>query len=64
MSVDIRKKKDGLWTYHNAQRRLKVGDVINYWLYVQRFGRGYEQLGQTFVVESECAFAPRLVSLT
>ncbi|KAK3921937.1 Beta-1,3-glucan-binding protein 1 [Frankliniella fusca] len=50
MSVDIRKKKGGLWTYENTQRKLKVGDVINYWIYVQRFGRGYEKLGQTFVV--------------
>ncbi|KAE8748905.1 hypothetical protein FOCC_FOCC004310 [Frankliniella occidentalis] len=50
MSMDIRKKsKEGLWTYQ-SQRKLKVGDVINYWLYVQRFGRGYERLGQTFYV--------------
>lgn len=47
LSADVnRKGADGRWTYFNPSRRLRVGDVLHYWLYVQREGRGYQRLRQ------------------
>lgn len=48
MSVDVRDKTaDGRWVYFNENRRLKVGDVISYWVWIQVDRRGYQRLGLT-----------------
>ncbi|GLH06920.1 Beta-1,3-glucan-binding protein 1 [Gryllus bimaculatus] len=50
MSVDILRPKNGRWVYENPRIRLKVGDVINYWLYVQVDGLGYPKDDLTWKV--------------
>ncbi|KAJ1531518.1 hypothetical protein ONE63_000193 [Megalurothrips usitatus] len=47
MSADVTRRTAGLWSYYNPQKRLRVGDTVNYWLYVQRDGLGYQRLGLT-----------------
>lgn len=42
--------KDGRWTYLNDDRQLVIGDVINYWIYVQHRGVGYRLDQQQFTV--------------
>ncbi|XP_049810775.1 beta-1,3-glucan-binding protein-like isoform X2 [Schistocerca nitens] len=50
ISVDITRPKNGRWVYEDRRVRLKPGDVINYWVYVQADGRGYRLDDQTFTV--------------
>ncbi|XP_034239466.1 beta-1,3-glucan-binding protein 1-like isoform X2 [Thrips palmi] len=45
MSVDVTAKKAGRWEYFNENRRLKAGDVINYWVWIQVDRKGYQRLG-------------------
>lgn len=33
-SRDVTKAKDGRWTFWEPNARVKVGDVIHYWVYV------------------------------
>lgn len=52
---DITKAKDGRWTFVDTQTKLKVGDVLYYWLTVHYFD-GEKELGfyrddQEFVVQ-------------
>ncbi|XP_047112564.1 beta-1,3-glucan-binding protein-like [Schistocerca piceifrons] len=51
ISVDITRPKGSRWVYEDRRVRLKPGDVINYWLYVQVDGQGYRLDDQTFVVK-------------
>nr|AFD54027.1 GNBP3 [Locusta migratoria] len=51
ISIDITKPKNGRWVYEDKRVRLKPGDVINFWLYVQADGRGYRLDDQTFTVK-------------
>nr|AFD54025.1 GNBP1 [Locusta migratoria] len=51
ISVDILKPKGGRWVYEDRRVRLRPGDVINYWLYVQVDGLGYRLDDQSFVVK-------------
>ncbi|XP_046993386.1 splicing factor 3B subunit 2-like [Schistocerca americana] len=51
ISVDITKPKAGRWVYEDRRVRLKPGDVINYWLYVQADGLGYRRDDQNFTVK-------------
>lgn len=41
---------DGRWTFVNDDKQLVIGDVINYWIYVQRNGIGYRLDNQQFTV--------------
>jgi hypothetical protein len=56
MARDIIKAKNGRWTFYDDRLRLKVGDVIYYWLYVQYEGLGYQKLDQTWTVTGECPY--------
>lgn len=51
MSVDILAPKNGRWIYENPRIKLKPGDVINYWLYVQKRGKGYPKEDLTWKVD-------------
>ncbi|KAG4072472.1 hypothetical protein HA402_004404 [Bradysia odoriphaga] len=51
LSKDITKPKNGMWTYTDDSIKLKIGDTINYWLYVVKDGLGYRLDQQQFVVK-------------
>ena len=50
IAVDIMRTKGGRWSYENRNLKLKIGDVINYWVHVQYNGLGYDRLGLTWTV--------------
>ncbi|XP_049862094.1 uncharacterized protein LOC126355748 [Schistocerca gregaria] len=54
ISVDITKPKAGRWVYEDRRVRLKPGDVINYWLYVQADGLGYRRTTRASQSKSWC----------
>lgn len=62
-SVDVIKAKNGRWTYFAKSARLKVGDVIYYWVNVDYDDgtgkRGYIKDDQSFVVNGN--FFPKYV---
>ncbi|KAJ6645922.1 Beta-1,3-glucan-binding protein [Pseudolycoriella hygida] len=47
---DVLRPENGLWTFRDFSTKLKAGDFINYWLYVEKDGLGYRQDIQMFVV--------------
>lgn len=53
-SRDIVKPKNGLWTFRDTVTRLKVGDIIYFWTYVDYFDGtnklGYPRDDQMFTV--------------
>ncbi|KAK4876690.1 hypothetical protein RN001_009196 [Aquatica leii] len=53
-SVDILKPKNGRWTYINKSPRLKVGDVVHYWVNVDYDDgngmRGYVKDADPFII--------------
>ena len=51
-SVDIRQAENGRWTFYNKGARLKVGDVLYYWVHVNYDGIGYEKDGVPFTVNA------------
>jgi hypothetical protein len=53
MARDIIKAKNGRWVFKDDRVKLKVGDVIYYWLYVQYEGLGYQKLDQSWTVTGE-----------
>lgn len=56
-SRDILKPKNGRWTFTDKTTKLKKGDILYYWTYVDYFdGRnklGYTNDDQMFVVEGK-----------
>lgn len=42
-SADILKHKNGRWTFTNKKHEIKPGDVLYYWLYVQKDSLGYRR---------------------
>lgn len=42
-SADILKPKNGRWTFTNRKHEIKVGDMLFYWLYVQKDSLGYRR---------------------
>lgn len=42
-SADILKHKNGRWTFTNRKHEIKPGDVLYYWLYVQKESLGYRR---------------------
>ncbi|CAG2063625.1 unnamed protein product [Timema podura] len=54
MSKDIIKAKNGRWVFEDLRVRLKVGDIIYFWLYVQVDGLGYRRDDQKFTVKAAC----------
>lgn len=42
-SADILKHKNGRWTFTNRKHEIKPGDVLYYWLYVQKDSLGYRR---------------------
>lgn len=57
-SKDVLQPVNGLWTFRDDATKLKVGDVINYWLFVEKDKLGYRQDLQTFVVEGKLDVNP------
>lgn len=53
ISVDISKVKNGRWIYENKDIRLKIGDIINYWVHVEVNGLGYNNLDRTWTVSGK-----------
>ena len=50
IAVDIRRTKGGRWIYENRNLKLKIGDIINYWVHVIYLALGYNHLGLTWNV--------------
>lgn len=42
-SADILKHRNGRWTFTNRKHEIKPGDVLYYWLYVQKDSLGYRR---------------------
>lgn len=42
-SADILKHKSGRWTFANRKHEIKPGDILYYWLYVQKDSLGYRR---------------------
>lgn len=42
-SADVLKHKNGRWTFANRKHEIKPGDVLYYWLYVQKDSLGYRR---------------------
>lgn len=51
IAEDIRKAKDGRWTYKNRRTQLRNGDVVHYWIHVVRHGLGYNLIEQPYRVD-------------
>ncbi|KAG6801368.1 gram-negative bacteria-binding protein 1-2 precursor [Apis mellifera caucasica] len=47
---DIIKPRNGYWVYEDRSTRLKLGDIIYYWIHVVYNGLGYNLLDQKHVV--------------
>lgn len=52
-SKDILQPEKGIWIYKDTTTKLKIGDVIHYWLFVEKDGLGYQQDLQRFVVKGK-----------
>ncbi|XP_066246310.1 beta-1,3-glucan-binding protein-like [Euwallacea similis] len=54
-SRDILKAKDGKWTFYDSQAKLKIGDILYYWTYVDYFDGerklGYPKDDQVFEIK-------------
>lgn len=54
MAKDILKPKNGYWTFYDPTKKLKVGDTLHYWTYVDYFDGtnklGYQKLDQKYEV--------------
>lgn len=42
-SADITKHKNGRWTFTDRKHEIKPGDIMYYWLYVQKDSLGYRR---------------------
>lgn len=49
-SRDIVKKKNGRWTFHERNAKLRIGDTLYYWTYVIYNGLGYREDDGVFTV--------------
>lgn len=47
---EVLTKQNGQWSYENTNQQLKVGDKLNYWIYVQHNQLGYRIENQKYVV--------------
>lgn len=56
IAKDIRKDKNGYWTYKNKHTVLKKGDVIYYWIHTIYNGLGYDLLDQEYLVTGNLFF--------
>lgn len=52
-SKDVLQPENGFWIFRDTSVKLKAGDVINYWLFVEKDGLGYRQDSQKFVVKGK-----------
>lgn len=46
IAVDVRKRKNGYWTYEDTTTELKKGDIIYFWVHYIYNGLGYNLLDQ------------------
>lgn len=42
-SADVLKHKNGRWTFTDRKHEIKPGDILYYWLYVQKDSLGYRR---------------------
>lgn len=54
-SQDILKHRSGRWTFTNRKHEIKPGDILYYWLYVQKDSLGYRRDDQRHEFTGECA---------
>lgn len=52
-SQDISKHKHGRWTFTDKKHEIKPGDILYYWLYVQKDSLGYRRDDQRHVFTGE-----------
>lgn len=55
-SSDILKHKNGRWTFVNRKHEIKPGDILYYWLYVQKDSLGYRRDDQKHEFTGKCLF--------
>lgn len=53
-SQDILKHRSGRWTFTNRKHEIKPGDILYYWLYVQKDSLGYRRDDQRHEFTGEC----------
>lgn len=53
ISTDIIRPAENGWTFFNPSLKLKVGDKINYWIFIQHNSFGYKKPGQSWVVNGK-----------
>ncbi|XP_012226141.1 beta-1,3-glucan-binding protein [Linepithema humile] len=46
IAKDILTARNGEWTYQDSHTQVKRGDIIYYWIHVQRHGLGYNLVDQ------------------
>lgn len=63
-SRDIIQSENGRWSFVDTTTRLQVGDIINYWTFVQKDLLGFRRDNQRFVVRGECYLDPDAFSLS
>ncbi|KAJ9575937.1 hypothetical protein L9F63_007249 [Diploptera punctata] len=51
-SKDILKSRNDRWTFKESDIKLKLGDIIYYWVYVKVHGLGYTKTNQYWIVSS------------
>lgn len=51
LSADILQSNNGQWVFFDKDVELKSGDIINYWLFVQKSGLGYRRDGERYTVK-------------
>uniref|UniRef100_A0A336MP99 CSON002051 protein n=1 Tax=Culicoides sonorensis TaxID=179676 RepID=A0A336MP99_CULSO len=56
-SQDVRKPKNGRFTFTDKNTKLKNGDVLHYWTFTIHNGRGYRHDDGKFVVSSNVALS-------
>lgn len=53
MSQDILQQRNGRWTFEEPKTKLKKGDIVYYWLYIEKDGLGYRLDDASFVFNGE-----------
>ncbi|XP_063224748.1 beta-1,3-glucan-binding protein-like [Bacillus rossius redtenbacheri] len=56
MSRDVLVPSRGRWVFEEPQVQLLPGDVLYYWLYVQRYGLGYRKDSSYWIVDGDLLY--------
>lgn len=63
ISKDVLHPENGVWMFVDTSTKLKVGDVINYWLFVEKDGLGYRQDLQKFVIKGKLRYRVQAIRI-